>query len=134
MKKVFISIVTIVIIGSIIYFYSTTRNIWVLQEMEASEFSKIEIWNNDEPAVLTEQEDIQRFLDVLQSTRIHKRKSPDKAGGWISVFLYYKNGEQDEMAISIDQINVGDGEYKSEKNILHEIDELYEEFLEKSVQ
>jgi len=77
--------------------------------------------------VLTDQEDIQKFVDILQSTRIHKRKSPDRAGGWIVVDLDYKNGKQDDMGIAVDQINMGAGEYKTEKNIYDDINELYEE-------
>ena len=84
MKKSIV-IIIIFIAGILIYTWSTTRNIQVLQEMKASDFDKIEIWNRDESVVLTKQEDIQKFVDILQSTRIHKRKSPDRAGGWIVV-------------------------------------------------
>lgn len=126
MKKSIV-IIIIFIAGILIYAWSTTRNIQVLQEMKASDFDKIEIWNRDESVVLTKQEDIQKFVDILQSTRIHKRKSPDRAGGWIVVDLYYKNGKQDDMGIAVDQINMGAGEYKTEKNIYDDINELYEE-------
>lgn len=127
MRKKLIGTIIIVIVGILIYTWSTTRNIQVLQEMKASDFDKIEIWNRDESVVLTKQEDIQKFVDILQSTRIHKRKSPDRAGGWIVVDLYYKNGKQDDMGIAVDQINMGAGEYKTEKNIYDDINELYEE-------
>lgn len=127
MRKKLIGTMIIVIVGILIYAWSTTRNIQVLQEMKASDFDKIEIWNRDESVVLTKQEDIQKFVDILQSTRIHKRKSPDRAGGWIVVDLYYKNGKQDDMGIAVDQINMGAGEYKTEKNIYDDINELYEE-------
>lgn len=127
MRKKLIGTMIIVIVGILIYAWSTTRNIQVLQEMKASDFDKIEIWNCDESVVLTKQEDIQKFVDILQSTRIHKRKSPDRAGGWIVVDLYYKNGKQDDMGIAVDQINMGAGEYKTEKNIYDDINELYEE-------
>ncbi len=126
MKKSIV-IIIIFIAGILIYTWSTTRNIQVLQEMKASDFDKIKIWNRDESVVLTKQEDIQKFVDILQSTRIHKRKSPDRAGGWIVVDLYYKNGKQDDMGIAVDQINMGAGEYKTEKNIYDDINELYEE-------
>lgn len=128
MRKKLIGTIIIVIVGILIYAWSTTRNVQILQEMKASDFDKIEIWNRDESVVLTKQEDIQRFVDILQSTRIHKRKSPDRAGGWIIVDLYYKNGEQDDMGIAVDQINMGAGEYKTEKNIYDDINQLYEEF------
>ncbi len=128
MQKKSIVIIIIFIAGILIYAWSTTRNIQVLQEMKASDFDKIEIWNRDESVVLTKQEDIQKFVDILQSTRIHKRKSPDRAGGWIVVDLYYKNGKQDDMGIAVDQINMGAGEYKTEKNIYDDINQLYEEF------
>lgn len=127
MQKKSIVIIIIFIAGILIYTWSTTRNIQVLQEMKASDFDKIEIWNRDESVVLTKQEDIQKFVDILQSTRIHKRKSLDRAGGWIVVDLYYKNGKQDDMGIAVDQINMGAGEYKTEKNIYDDINELYEE-------
>ena len=127
MRKKLIGTIIIVIVGILIYAWSTTRNVQILQEMKASDFDKIEIWNRDESVVLTKQEDIQKFVDILQSTRIHKRKSPDRAGGWIVVDLYYKNGEQDDMGIAVDQINMGAGEYKTEKNIYDDINELYEE-------
>ncbi|MBO5303503.1 MAG: hypothetical protein J6A92_05580 [Lachnospiraceae bacterium] len=128
MKKIFIGIVTVVVLGIIFYAWDTTRDIQVFQEMKASDFSKIEIWSGDTLAEITEEKDIQRFIDILQSTHIHKRKSPDRAGGWILADLYYKSGEQQVMSIAVDQINVGDGEYKSEKNIYDEISKLYEEF------
>lgn len=128
MRKKLIGTIIIVIVGILIYAWSTTRNVQILQEMKASDFKKIEIWNHGESVVLTDQEDIQRFVDILQSTRIHKRKSPDRAGGWIIVDLYYKNGEQDDMGIAVDQINMGAGEYKTEKNIYDDINQLYEEF------
>ncbi len=127
MRKKLIGIIIIVIVGILIYAWSTTRNVQILQEMKASDFDKIEIWNRDESVVLIKQEDIQKFVDILQSTRIHKRKSPDRAGGWIVVDLYYKNGKQDDMGIAVDQINMGAGEYKTEKNIYDDINELYEE-------
>ncbi len=127
MRKKLIGTIIIVIVGILIYAWSTTRNVQILQEMKASDFDKIEIWNRDESVVLTKQEDIQKFVDILQSTRIHKRKSPDRAGGWIVVDLYYKNGKQDDMGIAVDQINMGAGEYKTEKNIYDDINELYEE-------
>ena len=127
MRKKLIGIIIIVIVGILIYAWSTTRNVQILQEMKASDFDKIEIWNRDEFVVLIKQEDIQKFVDILQSTRIHKRKSPDRAGGWIVVDLYYKNGKQDDMGIAVDQINMGAGEYKTEKNIYDDINELYEE-------
>lgn len=128
MRKKLIGTIIIVIVGILIYAWSTTRNVQILQEMKASDFDKIEIWNRDESVVLTKQEDIQKFVDILQSTRIHKRKSPDRAGGWIVVDLYYKNGKQDDMGIAVDQINMGAGEYKTEKNIYDDINQLYEEF------
>ena len=128
MRKKLIGTIIIVIVGILIYAWSTTRNVQILQEMKASDFEKIEIWNHGESVVLTDQEDIQRFVDILQSTRIHKRKSPDRAGGWIIVDLYYKNGEQDDMGIAVDQINMGAGEYKTEKNIYDDINQLYEGF------
>lgn len=128
MRKKLIGTMIIVIVGILIYAWSTTRNVQILQEMKASDFEKIEIWNRDESVVLTKQEDIQKFVDILQSTRIHKRKSPDRAGGWIVVDLYYKNGKQDDMGIAVDQINMGAGEYKTEKNIYDDINQLYEEF------
>lgn len=127
MRKKLIGTMIIVIVGILIYAWSTTRNVQILQEMKASDFDKIEIWNRDESVVLIKQEDIQKFVDILQSTRIHKRKSPDRAGGWIVVDLYYKNGKQDDMGIAVDQINMGAGEYKTEKNIYDDINELYEE-------
>lgn len=127
MRKKLIGTMIIVIVGILIYAWSTTRNVQILQKMKASDFEKIEIWNRDESVVLTKQEDIQKFVDILQSTRIHKRKSPDRAGGWIVVDLYYKNGKQDDMGIAVDQINMGAGEYKTEKNIYDDINELYEE-------
>lgn len=127
MRKKLIGTMIIVIVGILIYAWSTTRNVQILQEMKASDFDKIEIWNRDESVVLIKQEDIQKFVDILQSTRIHKRKSPDRAGGWIVVDLYYKNGEQDDMGIAVDQINMGAGEYRTEKNIYDDINELYEE-------
>lgn len=126
MKKSIV-IIIIFIAGILIYTWSSTRNIQVLQEMKASDFEKIEIWNHGGSVVLTDQENIQKFVDILQSTRIHKRKSPDRAGGWIVVDLYYKNGKQDDMGIAVDQINMGAGEYKTEKNIYDDINELYEE-------
>lgn len=128
MRKKLIGTIIIVIVGILIYAWSTTRNVQILQEMKASDFDKIEIWNRDESVVLTKQEDIQKFVDILQSTRIHKRKSPDRAGGWIVVDLYYKNGKQDDMGIAVDQINMGAGEYKTEKNIYDDINQLYEGF------
>ena len=127
MRKKLIGTIIIVIVGILIYAWSTTRNVQILQEMKASDFEKIEIWNHGGSVVLTDQEDIQKFVDILQSTRIHKRKSPDRAGGWIVVDLYYKNGKQDDMGIAVDQINMGAGEYKTEKNIYDDINELYEE-------
>lgn len=128
MRKKLIGTIIIVIVSILIYAWSTIRNVQILQEMKASDFDKIEIWNRDESVVLTKQEDIQKFVDILQSTRIHKRKSPDRAGGWIVVDLYYKNGKQDDMGIAVDQINMGAGEYKTEKNIYDDINQLYEEF------
>ena len=127
MRKKLIGTIIIVIVGILIYAWSTTRNVQILQEMKASDFEKIEIWNHGGSVVLTDQEDIQKFVDILQSTRIYKRKSPDRAGGWIVVDLYYKNGKQDDMGIAVDQINMGAGEYKTEKNIYDDINELYEE-------
>lgn len=127
MRKKLIGTIIIVIVGILIYAWSTTRNVQILQEMKASDFEKIEIWNHGGSVVLTDQEDIQKFVDILQSTRIHKRKSPDRAGGWIVVDLYYKNGKQDDMGIAVDQINMGAREYKTEKNIYDDINELYEE-------
>ena len=127
MRKKLIGTIIIVIVGILIYAWSTTRNVQILQEMKASDFEKIEIWNHGGSVVLTDQENIQKFVDILQSTRIHKRKSPDRAGGWIVVDLYYKNGKQDDMGIAVDQINMGAGEYKTEKNIYDDINELYEE-------
>ena len=87
MRKKLIGTIIIVIVSILIYAWSTIRNVQILQEMKASDFDKIEIWNRDESVVLTKQEDIQKFVDILQSTRIHKRKSPDRAGGWIVVDL-----------------------------------------------
>ena len=65
MQKKLIGTMIIVIVGILIYAWSTTRNVQILQEMKASDFEKIEIWNHGESVVLTDQEDIQKFVDIL---------------------------------------------------------------------
>lgn len=57
MKKL-IGTIIIVIVGILVYAWSTTRNVQILQEMKASDFKKIEIWNHGESVVLTDQKDM----------------------------------------------------------------------------
>jgi len=127
-KRMILCGVIITILGTILYAWSTTRNIQVLQELDASAISRVEIWNCNKVAVISKPEAIQRFLDVLKSTRIHKRNSPDRAGS-ISVDIFYNNGIREEMAINAEHINFGDGKYMCDTNICSEIYDLHEEFM-----
>lgn len=105
------------------------RRAKILQDIDVSTLSKIEIYYpGDNLTVVTAEEDMQKVITLFHSLRVRKTFADNDDGFVFSIQIYDKNGERiDIVTIRSDRIVTNDGYYKCDRDYCDDFRKLYEE-------
>lgn len=129
MKKklmVFCFLILICILGVVLYKRKDTPD--VIADLKAEDIASIQMDRGDSEYVLSEKEDISKFLAIVQDMKLSKKIFPDQKDGiYLSIDIHIKDQDPVYMAIRhSDVVSVEDRDYASAKDYC----EIFSSFLE----
>lgn len=129
MKKklmVFCFLILICILGVVLYKRKDTPD--VIADLKAEDIASIQMNRGDSEYVLSEKEDISKFLAIVQDMKLSKKIFPDQKDGiYLSIDIHIKDQDPAYMAIRhSDVVSVEDRDYASAKDYC----EIFSSFLE----
>nr|WP_288722245.1 hypothetical protein [uncultured Sellimonas sp.] len=129
MKKklmVFGFLILICILGVVLYKRNDTPD--VIADLKAEDIASIQMNRGDSEYVLSEKEDISKFLAIVQDMKLSKKIFPDQKDGiYLSIDIHIKDQDPVYMAIRhSDVVSVEDRDYASAKDYC----EIFSSFLE----
>ncbi|MBY0758214.1 hypothetical protein [Sellimonas caecigallum] len=129
MKKklmVFGFLILICILGVVLYKRKDTPD--VIADLKAEDIASIQMNRGDSEYVLSEKEDISKFLAIVQDMKLSKKIFPDQKDGiYLSIDIHIKDQDPVYMAIRHpDVVSVEDRDYASAKDYC----EIFSSFLE----
>ncbi|MFQ7310821.1 MAG: hypothetical protein ACLROL_03085 [Sellimonas sp.] len=129
MKKklmVFCFLILICILGVVLYKRKDTPD--VIADLKAEDIASIQMNRGDSEYVLSEKEDISKFLAIVQDMKLSKKIFPDQKDGiYLSIDIHIKDQDPVYMAIRhSDVVSVEDRDYASAKDYC----EIFSSFLE----
>lgn len=129
MKKklmVFGFLILICILGVVLYKRKDTPD--VIADLKAEDIASIQMNRGDSEYVLSEKEDISKFLAIVQDMKLSKKIFPDQKDGiYLSIDIHIKDQDPFYMAIRhSDVVSVEDRDYASAKDYC----EIFSSFLE----
>ena len=129
MKKklmVFCFLILICILGVVLYKRKDTPD--VIADLKAEDIASIQMNRGDSEYVLSEKEDISKFLAIVQDMKLSKKIFPDQKDGiYLSIDIHIKDQDPVYMAIRhSDVVSVEVRDYASAKDYC----EIFSSFLE----
>lgn len=101
------------------------RTIHVADIIDFGTITKVEIWLTDECVTLTENEDIKKFTNILDSMKLKKKFRPESDGFVFSIVIYHGNNEKNNLTLHEDIII--DGQYYGcDRDYCDDMRKLYE--------
>lgn len=128
-KKVVVSIICIAVLLVLFTIWSKGRNVRILEDLDITILSKVVMHHpGDNITTVTKQEDIERFVKILQSMHLNKTFPNGRDGIPFIIDLYYKNGNKSDYGIASDYIIADDGSYyKTDRDYCDDFYKLYDE-------
>lgn len=125
-KKFMISIVCGVILLVLFGVWSHGTNVDVFETLDAAELSRISVYPGGQENTFTEQEDIDKIVNVLRSMRLNKTPPISRDGGLL-IELYGKNGDMEQIGMLSDRIVTDSGYYSCDRNYFEALVRFCEE-------
>ena len=101
-----------------------------MKEIDAESLDKI-IIQGTENVIITEQEDMQKVVDMLKSMKLTKSIRDYGDGHACSIELYYQNGERIGFGFTSEYAISDYKRYNSSSDYTDDIEKLYDEFAKK---
>ncbi|MDF2822507.1 MAG: hypothetical protein K0R15_2955 [Clostridiales bacterium] len=132
MKKMIMltSILTIVTIITIVVWVGSA-NINPLRNKDTADIVEIIIHNPAKYYIITDQEDIKTLFEELQSMKLSRKLNNNKDGFAFLIDIKFKSGETVDLSILSENIRINSRNYKSNKDYLNRIQELFNTLSEK---
>ncbi len=108
-----------------------SRNSSALKDIDATNVEEITFQNTYDVITLTEQADIQKLFENLQSMKFKRTLNYHKFGAAILIDMKLKSGEKISMSILSDDIIINDNNYIPDKDYQDEIRAILNTFSQK---
>ncbi|MFG6395036.1 MAG: hypothetical protein K1W24_12775 [Lachnospiraceae bacterium] len=119
--------IVITIVLCISFFVWRNRIIHVADIIDFDTITKVEIWRTDKCVTLTENEDIKKFTDILNSMELKKKLPSDKDGFVFAIDIYHKNNNKNNLALSSD-IRIDRQHYRCARDYCDDMHKFYDSF------
>ena len=129
-ERIIATVVAIGVLAAIIILWLSGRNVKVLEDVKASDIDSIQLTVADY-MIVTEQEDIEKILGILQSMELDRTYDKDKDGWGIIVDLFYNDGSETFYTFYEDEVNSNGDYYKCDSQFCDELRELFFELGDK---
>ncbi len=128
MKK-YMSLICIVVVIALCISFFVWRNsiIHVAEIIDFNMITKVEIWSGDNCVTLTEDGDIKKFTDILDSMKLKKRFQQESDGFVFSINIYKENNEQNDLTLFRD-IRIDRQYYRCDRDYCDDVRKLYDSF------
>ena len=128
MKK-YMSLICIVVVIALCISFFVWRNrvIHVAEIIDFNMITKVEIWSGDNCVTLTEDGDIKKLTDILDSMKLKKRFQQESDGFVFSINIYKENNEQNDLTLFRD-IRIDGQYYRCDRDYCDDMRKLYESF------
>jgi len=115
-------VVLVVLAGILIYGRSTN----ISDVVDMATISKIVIYNPAGEVMITEQEDIEKMANVLQSMNLKKSFPNNKDGYAFAIEIYHMDDEMNRIVVTSEDIVIDGNVYKCDRNYCDDIRVVYE--------
>lgn len=86
----------------------------------------------DNQTIITQQEYIQRFVQLIQSMSLEENGQNNKDGYMCLIDIYYDNGDESTLVVSSKDISFDGQSYKPDRDYCDDFRELYSDVADKS--
>lgn len=120
-------IVCIIILSVVVIVWNRQKTVRLLEDTNIETISGVVLYLPGRWITVTEQEDIKRVIDTLQSMKLKKRMPSGKAGG-MPLDICYRNGEKIEFGFLSDEVTAENGCYRPDRDYCDDLRNFYFEF------
>lgn len=132
MKKKGISLIIVGLVVVIFYIYFGGKSSNDIARLNSSDVRKITVNRVTGYYTITDQEDIEKILDILKSMRLRRTFPHNKDGMIANLDIYEKNSNQDcNVLILGNDITINQKNYKFVQNYSDELIKLFTDFEKK---
>ena len=129
MKKTIIFLsVAIVLVICTAFIVRRNMTLHVADIINLETVNKVEIWQNDVCVMLTEEQDIDKFKQILESMKLKRKFKTDDDGFVFSIDIYHDNGDENDMTVS-SFIRIDGKHYRCERDYCDDLQIFYDSFL-----
>lgn len=119
--------IVFVIVLCISFLVWRNRGIRVADIIDFDKITKVEIWLTDDCVTLTENEDIKKFTDILDSMKLKKKPRPESDGFVFSIVIYHENNDKNHLTL-LEDIIIDGQYYGCDRDYCDDMLKLYESF------
>lgn len=120
-------IVCIIILSVVVIVWNRQKTVKLLEDTNIETISGVVLYLPGSWITVTEQEDIKRVVDTLQSMELKKRMPSEKDGG-IPLEICYRNGEKIRFGFLSDEVTAENGCYRPDRDYCEDFRNFYFEF------